>query len=436
MKVDKHILFGVLCLGGIVLSVSRYGFEIDLERALSIIITVLILAHILFGKYFVGNKLVKSKSISSRKSLFFLIDLVGVLAVASVIYFIFTPLYWLASITLLFVLGMFFHVISKSIVANIELQEFCNYKIFIEVYATLLWLSSILFLAYFPDLFIYWAIGDVFVILHFNDLIFFKKRLYDFSFIPFRLSPKPLVSVIVVAYNEEGLIAKTLEHIEQQTYKKYEVILVDDHSKDNTVRIAKRYLDRLPLRIVQKEPRGVARSRNYGASLARGELIHFLDADTLIAPNFLEQAIFEMRKQHLSVAAPDFMHDSSQPLDLLVAGIYGTWLKMVQFHNPRAIGFCLLALKALHDRVLFDERVLIAEDFDYVRRASRIGKFRIIKGAQAVTSWRRFRKENNAVLILRYFVIELYRQNIGEVRQKIVPYEFGEYRKSDLVDKR
>src|SRR3989344_35109 len=179
MKVDKHILFGVLCLGGIVLSISRYGFEIDLERALSIIITVLILAHILFGKYFVSNKLVKSKSIRSRKSLFFLIDLVGVLAVVSTIYFIFTPLYWLASITLLFVLGMFFHVISKSIVANIELQEFCNYKIFIEVYATLLWLSSILFLAYFPDLFIYWAIGDVFVILHFNDLIFFKKRLYD-----------------------------------------------------------------------------------------------------------------------------------------------------------------------------------------------------------------------------------------------------------------
>ncbi len=436
MKVSKYILFGILCAGGIVLSVSRYGVDVTAEHILLIIMTILLLAHILFGEYFVSRKLKNIKHTEPHKLTFFLINLAGILAIVSAIYFIFEPIYWLTSISLLFVSGIVFHIVSKKVTTSVELQEFCNYKIFIEAYGTLLSLFSIFFLLRFPSLFVYWALGGVFMILHLNGLIFFKKRLYNFNFIPVHLPPKPLVSIVVIMYNEEAFITKTLEHIKQQTYKNYEVILVDDQSSDNTVMVAKQYLNKLPLTIVKRNHSGPAHSRNHGASLARGKLILFLDADTHISPNFIQQAVSKMRKQHLSMAAPDFTHDSSRFLDRLVGSIYGTWLKMVQFHNPRAVGFCLLVLKEVHDRICFDGQVLIAEDFDYVRRASRIGKFRIIKGAQAITSWRRFRKENAVLLILKYFIVELYRQNIGEVRKKIVSYEFGNYGKSDSADKR
>ncbi len=98
-----------------------------------------------------------------------------------------------------------------------------------------------------------------------------------------------LVSVIVPAYNAERCLAETLDSIRRQTHKNFEVIIVDDGSKDSTPDIAQSYVDRDPrFLLVRQSNGGVARARNTGIRLARGELVAPCDSDDLWAPDKLK----------------------------------------------------------------------------------------------------------------------------------------------------
>lgn len=94
------------------------------------------------------------------------------------------------------------------------------------------------------------------------------------------ISKLPLVSIIIPAYNCELYIERCLESIISQTYKKIEIIVIDDGSQDNTSVIC----DTIAMRekrmsVVHQENSGVSISRNKGLELARGEYILFSDAD-------------------------------------------------------------------------------------------------------------------------------------------------------------
>ena len=95
------------------------------------------------------------------------------------------------------------------------------------------------------------------------------------------------VSVIIPSYNEEKHIEKCLRSLQNQTHRSYEVIVVDDGSSDKTVKIAEKYN---PILICQKH-RGPAVARNRGAQLARGEIFLFVDADEILASDFIEKII-------------------------------------------------------------------------------------------------------------------------------------------------
>jgi glycosyltransferase involved in cell wall biosynthesis len=86
----------------------------------------------------------------------------------------------------------------------------------------------------------------------------------------------PRVSVIVPAYNAQAHLRNALETVLAQSYRDYELIVVDDGSNDATRTIAESYP---AVRYVGKENGGVAHARNCGVQHARGELIAFLDAD-------------------------------------------------------------------------------------------------------------------------------------------------------------
>ena len=88
-----------------------------------------------------------------------------------------------------------------------------------------------------------------------------------------------LVSIIIPAHNEERYIEKTLSHIKKQSYRNIEIIVVDDGSIDNTTKKAKIYADKI---IKLKKRKGVSYARNAGAKVARGDLLVFLDADTML----------------------------------------------------------------------------------------------------------------------------------------------------------
>lgn len=95
----------------------------------------------------------------------------------------------------------------------------------------------------------------------------------------------PLVSVIMPVYNCDRYISQAVESILAQTYQSYEIIVIDDGSTDNTRLALQPYFE--AIRYVYQENQGVSVARNHGISLARGELIAFLDADDFFLPDKL-----------------------------------------------------------------------------------------------------------------------------------------------------
>jgi len=103
------------------------------------------------------------------------------------------------------------------------------------------------------------------------------------------MNSKPKVSVIIPTYNSAQFITETLESVFAQTYKDYEVIVVDDGSTDNTKEVLKPYMSKI--RYIYKENGGPASARNVGIKNAQGEYIAFLDSDDLWLPEKLEKQV-------------------------------------------------------------------------------------------------------------------------------------------------
>lgn len=113
---------------------------------------------------------------------------------------------------------------------------------------------------------------------------------------------KPLVSVITPAYNAERFIGETIESVIKQTYKNWEMIIVDDQSTDNTIEIVKSYADRdSRIKFIQLEKNsGSAIARNTAMDYARGRYLAFLDSDDLWMENKLERQVAFMQENDIA----------------------------------------------------------------------------------------------------------------------------------------
>lgn len=98
-------------------------------------------------------------------------------------------------------------------------------------------------------------------------------------------------SIIIPCYNIEKYISKTLDTLLKQTFTDFEVILIDDGSKDKTGEILDEYIKKdKRVKVFHKENEGVSEARNVGLRNATGEYIYFLDGDDLADINLLKRA--------------------------------------------------------------------------------------------------------------------------------------------------
>lgn len=103
------------------------------------------------------------------------------------------------------------------------------------------------------------------------------------------------VSVIINNYNTEKYIKRAITSVLQQTYKNYEIIVVDDCSKDKSLSIIKKYKKFIKI-IEKKNNTGLADSRNVAIKVAKGDLVCFLDADDYWMKRKLEKQISYVKK--------------------------------------------------------------------------------------------------------------------------------------------
>lgn len=107
-----------------------------------------------------------------------------------------------------------------------------------------------------------------------------------------------LVSIITPCYNGEKYIKETIESVIAQTYPKWEMIVVDDGSKDSSVAIVSEYIEKdSRIKLIKQANAGSASARNNGIRRAEGQYIALLDADDLWHPEFLEKQIAFMKEK-------------------------------------------------------------------------------------------------------------------------------------------
>jgi glycosyltransferase involved in cell wall biosynthesis len=122
---------------------------------------------------------------------------------------------------------------------------------------------------------------------------------------------KPKISVIIPTYNRAALLLEALASVFAQTWRDYEVIVVDDGSTDDTLSLLAPWLSHI--RLFSEPNRGVAAARNLGICEARGEFICFLDSDDLWTPSKLETQLSfaEQNTQYALIASEIEGFDSS-----------------------------------------------------------------------------------------------------------------------------
>ncbi len=106
-------------------------------------------------------------------------------------------------------------------------------------------------------------------------LVFVKIKEKDNIIVVLRGDVMPKFSIVIPVYNVEDYIGKCLDSIKKQTFKDYEVIVVDDGTKDNSMETVKKY----PYTIIKQKNQGLSMARNNAVKKATGEYLIFLDSD-------------------------------------------------------------------------------------------------------------------------------------------------------------
>jgi glycosyltransferase involved in cell wall biosynthesis len=202
------------------------------------------------------------------------------------------------------------------------------------------------------------------------------------SFAPIDL---PGISVIIPAHNEEHYLGPTLEALRSQTYPWIEVIVVANACADRTLEVARHRCDRL----LNLEERSLGRARNLGGRKARGDLLVFLDADTILQKNALEIIAREFNPTYSMGTlrgAPDTK---------LFSHRFVYWLKNMLHSTKIHYGSSGIIIcwrdyfKAVGG---FDDNLEIRENSHLMKRLRAHGKYKYLSRATAITSMRRYQK--------------------------------------------
>ena len=246
------------------------------------------------------------------------------------------------------------------------------------------------------------------------------------------------ISIIIPCLNEEYYLGKLLYCLTQQTYKNFEVIIVDGKSEDRTCEIAKKYFSGLPrIKVITSNKRQIAYQRNLGGKYANFEQILFLDADTQVKQDFLSLAIREIEKRKLDMATAPYKPLSNRFDDNFLFFLGSCFIGIMQYLSPVSMGWCIFSTRTLHKRIQgFNEDYKFSEDFNYSQRAVRSGaKLRVLRTTVIYVSVRRLQKEGRINYTKRAIRSGLYVLSKKKLIKKPANMEFGHFKEEKYVDK-
>ena len=172
------------------------------------------------------------------------------------------------------------------------------------------------------------------------------------------------ISIIVPIYNAEKFIKKCVDSLINQTKTELEIILINDGSTDNTLKILKEYKDKR-IKLFSNKNKGIGKTRNFGISKATSKYIMFCDSDDYYEPDICELMYNKAEKDNLDIVVCDFYkeYDSGKEETFKVASFDCTTLK----ENPSLIRTINLAPwnKIYRTELLKKNNILFEENLKY-----------------------------------------------------------------------
>ena len=194
-------------------------------------------------------------------------------------------------------------------------------------------------------------------------------------------------SVIVPVYNRPDEVDELLESLSSQTFKDFEVVIVEDGSKITCKDVCDKYANILDLQYYYKENSGPGQSRNYGVERAKGDYVLIVDSDAVAPAGYLQAIDDELRRQPSDAwGGPDAAHDSFTDVQKAISyamtsffttgGIRGGKKQLDKFY-PRSfnLGIRREAYLALggFSKTRFSKMSLYGEDIDFSIRIYKAG---------------------------------------------------------------
>jgi glycosyltransferase involved in cell wall biosynthesis len=193
------------------------------------------------------------------------------------------------------------------------------------------------------------------------------------------------ISVIIPAHNEEDYLEQTLAALNRQDYPAVEIIVVANGCEDRTAEVARGRCHRLI--VLSQKSLGVA--RNLGARMAKGALLVFLDADTLLDPDGL-RIIAEKFSRNEAAGTVRGEPDSKRLAYRMIYGLKNLTHR-TRLHDGSS-GVIICWRKHFVRLGGFDERLEMRENSELIRRLKRFGRYRYIHATTAITSMRRYER--------------------------------------------
>ena len=183
-----------------------------------------------------------------------------------------------------------------------------------------------------------------------------------------------MISVIVPVYNVEKYIVKCLESIVNQDRRDFELLLVNDGSKDDSISLAREYLTDKDIdwKVIDKENGGLASARNAGLKQARGEYISFIESDDAVSADFLSGLLAEMDDETDFVfCAFQFVKQQKAPEDDNTEKIIFEKEGLMNAFLKRNIAFVVPSMFfkksfLLENNLFFDEKIRFSEDQPFI----------------------------------------------------------------------
>lgn len=232
----------------------------------------------------------------------------------------------------------------------------------------------------------------------------------------------PLVSIVVPVYNAEKHLKKAIESVLHQTYSEFELLLVNDGSKDNSLEICNKYaIYDNRIKVITQENKGAGAARNTGIKNAKGKYLMFMDSDDFYESEIVEELVakIEETKKDIAICAYRIVSDKGESITKigLTESLSGnSMFQQIEYLAKKRLLNLLwnkifrLDIIRKHS-ILIDESLIVGEDLRFV-----------LQYFDKCTSIAFVDKPLYNYITLNSYITQKYREKDFECRSKNITY--------------